>query len=219
MTKDNNINKGKSVVFDGTASKKGNVDRMGLDRYSTITRAPREVRMDLRNQTALDIPKEVMDVFSAYGWNLYWARVIDPKTKQGTNERINYFKSLGGQLVHPAMLLDIAGDVPQARDLLRRLTSHTYRETFADSFEKTEEGGEGLEEVGEALEETALRIDSMVLMMVPKAVREQKQKQIAREQQERMSVTQRKYKENTGDGTVNVQFNSSLLNKASDVFG
>lgn len=134
-------------------------------------------RDSYRRPNDLSIPKELAEFFEKDGYFTRWVSVVDAKTKEYTNARINHFLSLGGDLVTAQEIKSIDPA------FLSGLTKHSYREEWA------EEGDDRNSMVG-------IRKEHLVLMKIPVEYREYKQEENEKLVKDQLATAQQEYKRN-----------------------
>lgn len=155
------------------------------DKKQVASRAPRSniaARARFKDPNTLDIPKEVSKHFESEGFRLRWVRMVDPATKQATNERINYFLTIGGDIVAPN---DIKKLDPT---FLTGLTRYEYREDFAD---EDDDRGRG------AI--SGIKKGDLLLMKLPVDYLDEKQEMNLEMVEEQLTSAQHEYKRNGGE--------------------
>ena len=158
-----------------------------------VSRAPRAARSSQRKKfdrdsfrrpNDLSIPEELKAYFEAEGYFLRWVSVVEPKTKVFTNAKINYYLSMGGDLV-------TAKEIKENVDMsfLSGLTKYTYQEEWADDED-------------ERNMMDGIRKEHLVLMKIPLEYRDFRQEENRKLVKDQLATAQQDYKRND-DAFVN----------------
>jgi hypothetical protein len=167
----------------------------------TVSRAPRASRSESRKKfdrdsfrrpNDLSFPEEMKDYFEKEGYFLRWVAVVDAKTKAFSNSRINFYMSLGGDLVTAQ---DIKNTDPT---FLSGMTKYSYQEEWAD-IEDDRNSQEGI------------RKEHLVLMKIPVEYRDYRQEENRSLVSDQLSTAQQEYKKNDDAFVKDFKHGSSHL--------
>lgn len=167
----------------------------------TVDRSPRAARSSnrkkfdrnsFRRPNDLSIPAELDKYMRAEGYYLYWVSVVDAKTKQFTNAKINYYLSVGGDLVTAKEIKEVDAS------FLSGLTKYAYQEEWAD------EGDDRYSMDG-------IRKEHLVLMKLPLEFGEYKQEQNRKLVKDQLETAQMEYKKNDNAFVEDFKHGSSQL--------
>lgn len=159
-----------------------NVAPKGLE--ETVDRSPRASRSSdkktfdratFRRPNDLKIPEALEKAFEDRGYYLYWVSVVDNKSKSFDNSKLNYYLSIGGDLVTAKEIKDID------RTFLAGLTQYAYREEWADENERGDMHG--------------IRKEHLVLIKLPLEYREFKREENRTLVKDQLATAQHEYKQ------------------------
>jgi len=126
---------------------------MAKDTRSTTTkeRAVRTAeRATYRAPGSLEIPDSIKKHFKGLGYDLFWVRCIDPKTRMFDTSRVSSKMSIGGSVVTPTEIREVEPSF---------LQGGFSRFQFSDDF--------GFDEGDDRQQFTGIRKDDVVLMKIP----------------------------------------------------
>jgi hypothetical protein len=158
-----------------------------------VSRAPRASRdparrtydrASFRKPHDLSFPEALIKYMEEEGYFLRWAAIVDAKTKQFTNEKLNHYLSLGGELVTAREIKE------SAPEFLSGLTKYRYEEEWAD-----------LEDERNSVE--GIRKEHLVLIKLPIAYRDFRQEENRRTVEDQLAAAQQEYKKSSDDTIVN----------------
>lgn len=156
------------------------------NKEEVVSRAPRSnvaARAKYRDPNSIEIPQEVAEAFKRQGFKLRWVRIVDSRTKQATNERVNYFLTIGGDIVTPNEIKQLDSS------FLTGLTKYDYREDFADEADDERAKG-GI---------VGIKKGDLMLMKIPLDYIEDKQANNREMVEEQLTSAQHEYKRNGGE--------------------
>lgn len=183
-----------------TAAEKTSEEK--VDRAPRASRSSDRRKFDrdsYRRPHDLSFPPELKEAIEAEGDYLYWVAVVDPKTKQFTNARVNHFLSLGGALVTAKDIKDIDPT------FLSGLTKYAYREEWAD-----EDDTRGDVE--------AIRKEHLVLMRIPLEYSEFKTEENRKLVSDQLATAQQEYKRNDDAFVKDFKHGSTNLKLKGEFF-
>lgn len=163
---------------------KNTVDTKDNTEEVAVSRSPRAApmaRAGYRDPNSIEIPLEMAKAFEKDGYFLRWVRIVDAGTKQATNERVNYFLTIGGEIVTPQEIKKIAPS------FLTGLTKYEYREDFVDEDDDRGRGGAA-----------GIKKGQLMLMKIPLEYRTHKQKENREMVEEQLTAAQHEYKREGG---------------------
>lgn len=153
--------------------------------YNTRRSRMEEMRKRITQGAAsntLEIPKDITEYYKGIGYKLYWANVVDAKTRAFTAERLNYFISVGGSLVTSKELKQI--NSPYLNGLLKFTFSNEFADEDDDVVDDRKSEFEGV------------RKGSSVLVKLPLEYSEVKQQMNRETVQQQLDSAKQEHKKN-----------------------
>lgn len=149
-----------------------------------ISRAPRsnvQARARARDPNSIEIPLDLERAFKQQGYKLRWVRIVDARTKQSTNERVNFFLTIGGDIVSPQEIKKMDAT------FLTGLTKYDYREDFADEDDDRGKGSV-----------SGIKKGDLLLMKIPLDYVQERLEANREMVEEQLTAAQHEYKRNGG---------------------
>lgn len=170
---------------DNKDTKSNETDDEAVSRAPRASRDPERRTYDrasFRRPNDLSFPPALVEFMEADGYYMYWASVVDAKTKQFTNEKVNHYLSLGGQLVTAQEVKSIDPT------FLSGLTKYNYQEEWADEDDRG-----GLD---------GIRKEHLVLLKIPVEYRDFRKTENRRTVEDQLAAAQQEYKKSSDDAIV-----------------
>lgn len=124
----------------------------------------------------INFAPELVEHFKSQGYTLRWVRCA--VSGVGTNERINYYRSEGGDIVTPEEVRAVDGA------LLSGMTPYAYRDDMFDS--------------GDRQQHTAIQKGDLILMKIPVEYTEARIRAQAEELDTKLNGSSERYRSETG---------------------
>lgn len=177
------------------------VQKSAMPQTGAQDRTPRShaaIRAAARTRDSLEIPQEITEYYDRMGYTLRWVSITNAQKMQ-SNERINYFITVGGSIVTPQ---EVRALNPA---FLSGLTPYEYREDFLLEDDRAKGSMLGIKK------------GTLVLMKLPKEYREMKIQDSEEAVKGLLYSTQREYLRQGGE-VKNIKVQSGLMNTGKDFF-